>query len=147
MEEEFGLLPKRYQKLLLVFEMVCVADFFSRTSFRMPGRPLASRVSLARSFLTKMVLNIPTTAGLRERLLSEQPLRSMCGWSRQRDVPSASTFSRAFKEFAEFELPTRIHEALIQEHYADSLVGHISRDSTAIETREKPMPKKRRRNR
>ena len=141
-EEEFGSLPKRYQKLLLVFEMACVEDFLPRTSFRTPGRPLASRVSLARSFLAKMVLNIPTTAGLRERLLSDPLLRSMCGWSRQRDVPSASTFSRVFKEFAESELPTRIHEVLIQESYADSLVGHISRDSTAIEAREKPVPKK-----
>ena len=141
-EEEFGSLPKRYQKLLMLFEMVCVADFLPRTSFRTPGRPRASRVSLARSFLAKMVLNIPTTADLRARLLSDRPLRSMCGWSRQRAVPSASTFSRVFKEFAESELPTRLHEALIEGSYADQLVGHISRDSTAIEAREKPLPKK-----
>ena len=141
-EEGFGSLPKRYQKLLMLFEMVCVADFLPRTSFRTPGRPRASRVSLARSFLAKMVLNIPTTADLRARLLSDRPLRSMCGWSRQRAVPSASTFSRAFKEFAESELPTRLHEALIEGSYADQLVGHISRDSTAIEAREKPLPKK-----
>jgi hypothetical protein len=35
-------------------------------------------------------------------------------------------------------LPSRLHEALIQDTHSDRLVGHISRDSTAIEAREKP---------
>ena len=39
------------------------------------------------------------------------------------------------------QLPNRIHAALIRDAYADELVGHISRDSTAIEAREKPVPK------
>jgi hypothetical protein len=35
-------------------------------------------------------------------------------------------------------LASRLHEALIKDTHADRLVGHISRDSTAIEAREKP---------
>ena len=89
-----------------------------------------------------MVLNIPTTSGLRERLLSERVLRSLCGWPERSKVPSEATFSRAFKEFSEAALPTRIHAALIKKGYQAHLVGHISRDSTAIEAREKPVPKK-----
>ena len=54
-------------------------------------------------------------------------------------MPSESTFSRAFAEFAETELPARAHEALIKATHADRLVGHISRDSTAVEAREKPV--------
>jgi hypothetical protein len=54
------------------------------------------------------------------------------------EVPSESTFSRAFAAFAASALPSRLHEALIRETHADRLVGHISRDSTAIEAREKP---------
>jgi hypothetical protein len=54
-------------------------------------------------------------------------------------VPSESTFSRAFAEFAASALPSRLHDALIEETHADRLVGHISRDSTAIEAREKPV--------
>ena len=34
-----------------------------------------------------------------------------------------------------------MHEALIQETHHDRLVGHLSRDSTAIEAREKPATK------
>ncbi len=133
--QQYGRLPKRYQMLLYVFEMIGVEDFFSRPALRARGRPLAHRASLARSFIAKMVLNIQTTSALRERLLSDQTLRSLCGWSRPRDVPSESTFSRAFKEFSEAELPTQIHASLIENGYQEQLVGHISRDSTAIEAR------------
>ena len=35
-------------------------------------------------------------------------------------------------------MASRMHEALIKETHADHLVGHVSRDSTAIEAREKP---------
>jgi hypothetical protein len=45
------------------------------------------------------------------------------------------------KEFADGELPQRVHAALIEQAYQDRLVGHISRDATAIVVREKPQPK------
>ena len=65
-------------------------------------------------------------------------MRRLCGWSRPSEVPSESTFSRAFAEFADGELPARVHEASISRSHADRLVGHIARDSTAIEGHEKP---------
>ena len=34
-------------------------------------------------------------------------------------------------------MPNRVHEALIEKYHSERLVGHISRDSTAIEAREK----------
>jgi len=54
-------------------------------------------------------------------------------------IPDESTFSRAFAEFAESRLPEEIHEALIKKHMLEHLVGHISRDSTEIIAREKPV--------
>src|SRR6202035_4142785 len=71
-------------------------------------------------------------------LSADQTLRRLCGWQRAGEVPSEATFSWAFAEFAASALPSRLHEALIQDTHADRLVGHISRDSTAIEAREKP---------
>ena len=76
------------------------------------GRPPADRVALARSFVTKMIYRINTTKWLIDRLIKDKGLRRICGWERQNQVPSESTFSRAFSEFAESELPTRVHEAL-----------------------------------
>ena len=104
----------------------------------LPGRPLSERAALARAFVAKAVFNFPTTRVLIEMLSADKTLRRLCGWQRAGEVPSEATFSRAFAEFATSALPSRLHEALIQGTHADRLIGHISRDSTAIEAREKP---------
>ena len=62
-----------------------------------------------------------------------------------RQIPHESTFSRAFAEFASSELPQRLHAALIEYTQKERIIGHIARDSTAIEAREKfpePRPSK-----
>ena len=100
------------------------------------GRPPAERAALARSFIAKAVFNLPTTRLLIEMLSADTTLRRLCGWQRAGEVPSESTFSRAFADSA---LPSRLHDALIEDTHADRLVGHISRDSTAIAAREKPV--------
>jgi DDE family transposase len=71
-----------------------------------------------------------TTRQLLERLAVDTTLRRICGWESTREIPHESQFSRAFAEFAETELPPRLHEALIAETQKDRLIGHISRDST-----------------
>jgi hypothetical protein len=67
-------------------------------------------------------------------------LRRICGFE-YKILPSESTFSRAFEEFANSKLPQRVHEALINEVCKDDIIQHISNDSTAIESREKPQYK------
>jgi len=104
----------------------------------LPGRPPAERAILARAFVAKAVFNFPITSLLIEMLSADKTLRRLCGWQRAGEVPSEATFSRAFAAFAASALPSRLHEALIKATHADRLVGHISRDSTAIEAREKP---------
>ena len=141
MDAVLGPVAGRYKKLLLALEMVSVERLLPSVPDRMPGRPLKHRATLARAFLAKMVFDISTTTALVERVRSDATLRRLCGWEWLRDVPSEATFSRAFREFAETDLPARLHEALIEEGYAEQLVGHISRDATAIEAREKPAPK------
>jgi hypothetical protein len=69
----------------------------------------------------------------------DKQLRRLCGWEYPGELPSEATFSRAFAEFSRSELPARLHEALIKRSHEDRLVGHISRDATAIEAREKPV--------
>ena len=85
--------------------------------------------------------DIPTTRALVERPKVDRQLRNLCGWVFTREIPSESTFSRAFAEFAESDLAGKMHEALVKEAFGDSIVGHVSRDSTAIPVREKPTPK------
>jgi len=72
-----------------------------------------------------------------DRLHSDIKLRRICGWERRQDIPEEWTFSRGFQEFSENRLAERVHQTLIESYYKKELVGHISRDSTAIEAREK----------
>jgi hypothetical protein len=88
--------------------------------------------------VAKAVLGLGTTSGLIERLTIDRALRRICGFPPCKKLPSESTFSRAFEEFAEGKLAERVHEALIKEHLGETLIGHISRDGTAIAAREWP---------
>lgn len=88
-----------------------------------------------------MVYNIDTTTFLLDRLKSDKNVRRICGWECVAQIPSEATFSRAFGDFAKTELPQRAHKALIEKILADEVILHNSRDSTAIDAREKPQKK------
>jgi transposase len=114
------------------------------------GRPAEHRFALATAFLAKAIYGLLTTRQLIDQLRREPQLRCLCGWSSPQQIPHEATFSRAFAEFAHTELPQRLHEAVIQHTQQGRLIGHISRDSTAIEARERypdnpqPLPQKKR---
>lgn len=137
LREELGPLSEKQQQLVTVLEMARLEEFIKRWAGRCVGRPLEDRRAIARAFVAKAVYNMPTTVVLIERLVNDTSLRRLCGWERKSEVPSESTFSRAFAEFAERGLPASVHEALIKTYRSETLVGHISRDSTAIEARER----------
>ena len=109
---------------------------------RGPGRPPEDRRALARAFVAKTVLGVPTTSALIERLAVDRSLRRILGWERRAQVPSEATFSRAFAEFAQGELPDKIHAALIERALGGRIIGAIARDATEIEAREKPVEMK-----
>ena len=140
LEETLGPLGERYERLVRVVELARVEESlpYSR-GWR--GRPLKDRGALARAFLAKAVLDVPTTRALVERLRTEPTLRRLCGWEAAGGVPSEATFSRAFAEFAASDLPGHLHEALLDRTLKGHLAGHVSRDSTAIGGRESPAPK------
>ena len=138
--EEVGPLTDQHKRVIVVLDMARMEAFVTVWS-GLPGRPPADRQALARAFVAKAVLGLPHTNQLIDRLNADKALRRLCGWETRGQIPSESTFSRAFAEFATSALPARVHEALIKTTHAERLVGHISRDSTAIEARERPAPK------
>jgi len=150
--EELGPLTDMHKQVVTALELAGV-EAFVQVWPGLPGRPPCDRAALARAFIAKAVLGLPMTAMLIERLAVDKQLRRLCGWEHPGELPSEATFSRAFAEFARSALPCRLHEALIKRSYEDRLVGHLSRDSTAIEAREKPVksaapaPSKRKRGR
>ena len=140
LEDAIGPLGERYRSFVAVLEFVRVERFLPHFT-SLPGRPREDRAALARAFIAKAVFDITTTRALLERLAIDRTLRRLCGWNEVREIPSEATFSRAFGAFADSALPSRLHEALIEHTLHDHLIGHLSRDSTAIEGREKPTPK------
>jgi len=134
-------LTEKQKQLVAVLEVVRVEEHVPPRSAQWMGRTLKDRRALARAFVAKAVYNLQTTELLLEMLRTEKNLRRLCGWAQPSQVPSASTFSRAFDEFAQSKLCDRVHEALVKEYVSERLVGHICRDSTEIEAREKPLKK------
>jgi hypothetical protein len=138
LEEELGSLTAKQEQLVRVLGLLGMDGWIAPRRGRV-GRPRRDRVAIARAFVAKAVYNLPSTRALREQLKSDCALRRICGWESARAVPDESVFSRSFAEFAETELPQRVHAALIAKTQSERLIGHISRDSTAIAVRERPV--------
>lgn len=133
---EFEALTPKLMKLIHTLEWARIEELVP--GWHGIGRPPADRSALANGFVAKAVLGLTTTVALIERLTIDRALRRICGFSRWNKLPDEATFSRAFAEFAASRLAERVHEAVIKAHLGSELIGHISRDGTAIIARERP---------
>jgi len=140
LREEVEPMTELLGRLITILDVIGLQAFVPEPP-RGPGRPPEDRRALARAFVAKVVLGVPTTGALIERLAVDKSLRRIIGWERRAQVPSESTFSRAFAEFAQSDLPDRMHAALIERTIGGRVVGVIARDATEIEAREKPVDK------
>jgi hypothetical protein len=138
LQEQLGPLSDKHRQLAAVLSMIEIESLVGSWSGG-AGRPSKHRRAIARAFVAKAVFNLNSTRQLLDRLSVDVSLRRICGWESQREISHESQFSRAFAEFAASELPQRLHEALIEATQQERLIGHISRDSTEIEGREKPV--------
>lgn len=142
LREELNNPTDKHYEVIATLEVAKIEGIVNGCAGNAPvGRPQLDRRAIARAFVGKAVLNLSTTRQLIDRLMVDAVLRRICGWERKSEVPSESVFSRAFAEFAEAKIPERVHESLIERMMKDKLVGHISRDATEIEAREKPTKK------
>lgn len=141
MQECLPLLTAQHRRLVLILEVVRIEQHIPAGCLQWLGRRRRDRRALARAFVAKACLNLATTKALIERLQVDRSLRQLCGWEQGRQVPSESTFSRAFAEFARAALLDRVHAARVHDSLGDEPIWHVARDSTAIEAREKPAPK------
>ncbi len=138
-QEELGELTGKHREFLTVLAWLHMDGFVSAHTG--PGRPAHNRANILRAFVAKALFQIPHTRALLERLKSDAVLRRLCGWESAAAVPDETIFSRAFRAFAETGLPQQIHAAVIKRSYEHQLVGHISRDASAVPAREKAQPK------
>ena len=134
-------LSEGLKQVVSTLEIVRIEEHIVPASWQMRGRPMICRGNIARAFIAKAVLSVPTTKQLQQMLLCDSALRQVCGFAFRKAVPSEATLSRAFNEFARSELGRRVHEALGNRYVGDLIVMHICRDSTEIPAREKTIQK------
>ena len=140
LDEQLDPLTAKLERLIVILDTLGLEAYVPPPS-RGRGRPADDRQQIARAFVAKAVLNIPTSSALIERLQVDRSLRRICGWERRSDVPSESTFSRAFAEFAAQSLPEQVHEQLVRDELHGHILGHVARDATEIDARETPKAK------
>lgn len=137
-----GAVTKKQRQLVSVLEVIEIERFvLASVRHLWMGRHPHDRQGIARAFVAKAVCGYATTRDLIEALHSNPNLRNICGFQQKRHIPSESTFSRAFAQFAHNDLGSVVHEAAVARHLDGAMIGHISRDSTAIEGNEKPVKK------
>jgi hypothetical protein len=139
LELQTGPLPEKHREFVRILSLIRVESLVCPWAGGV-GRPARYRQAMARAFVAKAVLNLGATRQLLDWLAGDDVLRRLCGWESAGEVPHESQFSRAFAEFAATELPQRLHESLVEATQKQRLIGHISRDATEIEAREKPAP-------
>jgi hypothetical protein len=141
LEGELDPLTAKEQQFIQVVSLLHLSTHIKDYRWRGVGRRRKERDSIAKAFVAKAIYNFATTEILVAYLNGCKNLRRLCGWDTKQEIPSLATFSRAFAEFSHGQLPVKIHEALVKEQCSAKLAGHVSRDATAIEVREKPAQK------
>lgn len=141
LEEEIGALTEKDRHFVEVMALVPLGAFLEPYRWSGVGCPPKERAWIVHAFVAKAVYQFPTTRALLEALKAQPTLRQLCGWESLAAIPSEATFSRAFADFSADELLQKVHAALIQRHCGSRLVGHVSRDATAINAREKAVVK------
>ena len=138
--EESGLeMSEKLYQLVTILEMLRIESLVAGASPYQPGVKAKDRRCLARAFVAKAFYGAANSKAFRERLRADAALRTVCGWTSRGQVPSESTFSRAFTVFAETGLADELHAVLVQGWRGDDIVWHAATDSTAIPARETPV--------
>ena len=138
---ELDPMTEKQREFVTVCELAQLESHMSAYRGCHMGRTKLPRIDLAKAFVAKAVYDFPTTKALRERLCCDGNLRLLCGWQSAYEVPSEATFSRAFAEFACTDLGSQVHKAMVRAYTENRIIGHISRDSTAIVARERAATK------
>ncbi len=141
LESVVGPLSKQSRLLVAVASLEPLASFVESRPCS-TGRPPSDRLCIATALFAKAIYNLPSVEHLIQRLQQDTQLLQLCGWRHASEVPSASTFSRAFSEFAHAGLPTQVHAALVRRTQSKAVHDYIARDSTAIPARERIVEQK-----
>ena len=131
-------LDNSYKTFLHILRVMEAAVPLMVRGYARTGRKPYQYQPFIRCAWAKSFFKIDTNTELIQRLKTDSTLRLLCGFD---TVPGKSTFSRNFIELSETTIMSETLDRLVIEAHTDQVVYHVSRDSTAIEAREK-VPKK-----
>lgn len=137
LEEVLGELTSKHKEFIRAIELIDIKKYAASFGWKGVGCKPHDREAIIKSFLAKPVFEFVKTRTLLDNLQNSPILRRLCGWESRNKIPSEATFSRAFNAFSQTDLGDKVHEAVIKEHHADKIVGHASKDSTSVASREK----------
>jgi len=134
MEDKLGELDEKHREFVAVCETCNLRIHMDAYRWVGNGCPPNSLLAMCKAFVAKAIWDFPTTRDLIDAVRHRPTLRRLCGWETLAEVPSESTFSRAFAAFAEDELPQRIQEAMIANRYGDKIAGerHKGRSNRSL---------------
>ncbi len=136
-EDEIGELDENQRLFIRLAESVELGRIAAKYGWCGNGRRPSSRLAMFKLLLMKHVWNFPTTKAALAEVRRAPSMRRLCGWESQSDIPSDSTMSRAFGDFAADGTASSLFAAFVKKVTKGRLVIHRSIDSTEIDARER----------
>lgn len=136
-EDEVGELDENQRLFVRIAESVELGRIAARYGWRGNGRKPSSRLAMFKLLLMKHVCNFPTTRAALAEVRRAPSMRRLCGWESQSDIPSDSTMSRAFGDFAADGTASSLFADFVKRVAKGRIVIHRSIDSTEIDARER----------
>ena len=100
LEDEVGELDDNQRLFVRIAESVELGRIARKYGWCGNGRKPSSRLAMFKMFVMKHVWNIPTTKDALAEVRRCPSMRRLCGWESQSGIPSESTISRTFGDFA-----------------------------------------------
>lgn len=138
----------RLQKVLSVLDLSPALNVVKRAVVGPKGHCIGSMIN---ALVAKQLEQIPTVAGLVNRLSNDIKFRFQCGFSLSKPIPSESTFSRLIKKLSATDETNKtknvlqeIFDNLVERASVMGLIGSecVAIDSSKIDAYEKSKPKK-----
>ena len=140
-EDEVGELDEEQRLFVRVAESLELRQIAARYGWCGNGRKPSSRLAIFKLLLMKHVWNWPETKDALGEVRRSPALRRLCGWEAQSEIPSDSTVSRAFADFALDKMADGLLAKFAGKIFKDRIVIHRSIDSTEIDARERSATK------
>ena len=141
LEDEVGELDEEQKLFVRVAESLELRQIAVRYGWCGNGRKPSSRLAIFKLLLMKHVWNWPETKDALGEVRRSPALRRLCGWEARADIPSKSTVSRAFADFALDKMADDLLARFAGKIFKGRIVLHRSIDSTEIDARERPATK------